>query len=105
MLMYEVSVYPFLALNHVKSYCRSIFLSLLIYRYIFYTTTNDQQKSIAATNNRIVPLITDDFHERKSLFKSCLSKICLFVLFCCFTSQVNSYGHGGTVSSPNHTFS
>ena len=30
----------------------------------------------------------------------------LFVcLFCCFTSQVNSYGHGVTVSSPNHTFS
>ena len=26
-------------------------------------------------------------------------------LFCCFTSQVNSYGHGGTVSAPNHTFS
>ena len=26
-------------------------------------------------------------------------------LFCCFTSQVNSYGHGGTVSSPNYTFS
>ena len=25
-------------------------------------------------------------------------------LFCCFTSQVNSYGHGGTVSSPNHFF-
>ena len=25
--------------------------------------------------------------------------------FCCFTSQVNSYGHGGTVSSPNHIFS
>ena len=25
-------------------------------------------------------------------------------LFCCFTSQVNNYGHGGTVSSPNHTF-
>ena len=30
----------------------------------------------------------------------------LFVcLFCCLTSQVNSYGHGGTVSSPSHTFS
>ena len=27
----------------------------------------------------------------------------LICLFCCFTSQVNSYGHGGTVSSPNHT--
>ena len=26
-------------------------------------------------------------------------------LFCCFTSQVNSYGHGGVVSSPYHTFS
>ena len=26
-------------------------------------------------------------------------------LFCCLTSQVNSYGHCGTVSSPNHTFS
>ena len=25
--------------------------------------------------------------------------------FCCFTSQVNRYGHCGTVSSPNHTFS
>ena len=26
-------------------------------------------------------------------------------LFCCFMSQVNSYGHGGTVSSPNLIFS
>ena len=26
-------------------------------------------------------------------------------LFCCFTCQVNSYGHGGMVSSSNHTFS
>ena len=32
--------------------------------------------------------------------------VCLFVcLFSCFTSQVYSYGHGGTVSSPYHTFS
>ena len=30
----------------------------------------------------------------------------LFVcLFCCFTSQVNSYGHCGMVSSHNQTFS
>ena len=28
-----------------------------------------------------------------------------FVCFCCFTSQVNSYGHCETVSSLNHTFS
>ena len=36
---------------------------------------------------------------------ACKHIYCLFVcLFCCFMSQVNSYGHGGTVSSPNHTF-
>ena len=29
----------------------------------------------------------------------------LWSYFVCFTSQVNSYGHCGTVSSPNHTFS
>ena len=29
--------------------------------------------------------------------------VCLFAF--CFTSQVNSYGHCGTVSSPYHTFS
>ena len=28
----------------------------------------------------------------------------LICLYCCFTSTVNSYGHGGTVISPNHTF-
>ena len=31
--------------------------------------------------------------------------LCFVCLFCFFTSQVNSYGHCGTVSSPNHTFS
>ena len=34
-----------------------------------------------------------------------LAVLLLFVcLFCCLTSQVNSYGHGRTVSSPNHPF-
>ena len=32
-----------------------------------------------------------------------ISIVCFVCLFCCFTSQVNSYGHCGTVSSPNHT--
>ena len=35
----------------------------------------------------------------------CSRHYCFGCLFCCFTSQVNSYGHGGTVSSTNHTFS
>ena len=39
-----------------------------------------------------------------SMLGSC-SSILFVCSFCCFTSQVNSYGHGGTVSSPNHTFS
>ena len=34
----------------------------------------------------------------------CLKEVSSCFFFCCFTSQVNSYGHGGTVSSPNHTF-
>ena len=37
-----------------------------------------------------------------AILSPCKRFVCLF---CCFTSQVNSYGHGGTVSSPNHTFS
>ena len=41
----------------------------------------------------------------KSLLVSVQKQHVLFRLFCCFTSQVNSYGHGGKVSSPNHTFS
>ena len=28
--------------------------------------------------------------------------LCVFVC-CCLTSTVNSYGHAGTVSQPNHT--
>ena len=34
-----------------------------------------------------------------------LKALMLVGWFCCFRSQVNSYGHCGTVSSPNHTFS
>ena len=38
--------------------------------------------------------------------KTCLKRPLKMVLktdylFCCFTSQVNSYGHGGMVTSPN----
>ena len=35
-----------------------------------------------------------------------LTQILFFLsFFCCFTSQFKSYGHGGTVSSPSHTYS
>ena len=35
----------------------------------------------------------------------CVSPVLLVCLFSCFTSQVNSEGHGETVSSPNDFFS
>ena len=43
--------------------------------------------------------------ENKNCFFTNLFRIWLVGWFCCFTSQVNSYGHCGTVSSPSHTFS
>ena len=42
------------------------------------------------------------FRKILSEIPSCRAFVCLFG---CFTSQINSYGHGRTVSSPNHTFS
>ena len=46
---------------------------------------------------------------RKTGFKSIYldfdsNVISVICLICCFMSQVNSYGNGGAVSSPNHTF-
>ena len=40
--------------------------------------------------------------QRRVLNQQPFDFVCLF---CCFKSQVNSYGNGGMVSSPNHTFS
>ena len=40
------------------------------------------------------------------LFVNIIAQLPSFVCsFCCFTSQVNGYGLGRTVSSSNHTFS
>ena len=43
--------------------------------------------------------------NQKASFKCAERCWMLYVFVClfrCFMSQVNSYGHGGTVSSPNH---
>ena len=48
---------------------------------------------------------------KSNWYKCCFSykyqhtALWLVCWFCCFTSQVNSYGHCRRVSSPNHTFS
>ena len=39
-----------------------------------------------------------------TIFIMHLCKCYVLFVFFCFTSQVNSYGHGRTVSSPNNTF-
>ena len=48
-----------------------------------------------------------NFHYTECGMAKLLQEYCkrLVGWFCCFRSQVNSYGHCGTVSSPNHTFS
>ena len=50
-------------------------------------------------------LLGDDMVSLEGGSNNGLYSFMFVCLFCCFTSQVNSYGHGGTVSSPNHTFS
>ena len=45
----------------------------------------------------------NNVHAIHSIYK--ITVVMFVCLFCCFTSQVNSYGHCETVSSPNHTFS
>ena len=71
--------------------------------------------NLSPVSNSEYPCCPDVFHQvstrhmvREMLFEGfqdgChCGHLGLFV--CCFTSQVNSYGHCGTVSSPNHTFS
>ena len=61
MLMYEVSVYPFSSLNHVKFHCSHIF-SVVADTSIYVPYYNKWSlKILVATNNRTVPLITDGF--------------------------------------------
>ena len=60
-----------------------------------------------ANPDNAVPLVRLEPATTQSIVKhSTTGSLLLFVcLFCCFTSHVNSYGHGGTVSTPNQTFS
>ena len=58
----------------------------------------------SVTESRYAPVEGESLAVADALEKA--RYFVLFVcLFCCFTSQVNSYGHCGMVSSPKHTFS
>ena len=69
--------------SHIN-FCNGLFSDTLLIRYI--------ESSKQSCHNSL--LVT---YQVINLVFVCL--------FCYFTSQVNSYGHCGTVSSPNHTFS
>ena len=52
-------------------------------------------------NSHLFPNNMSDFSQlRKKKSTFFRDDVCMF---CCFTSQVNSFGHGGTVSSPNNS--
>ena len=71
------------------------------------------EKNIGHMATRRAPMEDSDLpvhlHRLICIFNGCICQLKPFAglicMFCCFTSQLNSHGHGGTVSSPNHTFS
>ena len=83
---------------------------LLLLLIKLYTRQTDWENMVQLFNaeshaNGIKAVHGIDDTIAKFVFDKCVEEKCFVSLFCCFTSQVNSYGHGGTVSSPNHTFS
>ena len=76
--------------------------------YLHGLTANITCKYLILTEKKIWPgtVWPKSFMLNTSFSGGLFCSHCLFVcLFCCFTSQVNSYGHCGTVSSSSHTFS
>ena len=62
-------------------------------------------KTRVGTKKKIYALRPNAAYLNNYLLHSTCSRIVILVdWFCCFSSQVNSYGHCGTVSLPNHTF-
>ena len=79
--------------------------------FLSYTNTVIVKPILTAITSNIKPaklkyhVNPKYWHTSLTIIILSLEKGALFVcLFCCFTSQVNSYGHGGTVGSPNHFF-
>ena len=74
-----------------------------------YIFINFEQNHFKSSGNALCRCSIADFEKINGqqkiiqIYPAC--KELFFCLFSCFKSQVNSYGHGGMVSSPNHTFS
>ena len=83
---------------------REIFFSILTFQTILSGTVPNGLDPFC--RSQTINVMCKRHKERINDNSSMCNRIsCLVGLFCCFTSQVNSYGHCGTVSSPNHTFS
>ena len=90
--------------------CKNDLRALNVYKFIFMVFTTEQKKQqLKSHQSWLFFLVNSEiiFSLISLTMGATLdSWVCTeFCLFCCFTSQINSYGHGGTVSSPNHTFS
>ena len=100
---FEIVNFPFLDGDVPRSTSYGVYISQLI-RFA-------RASSYVADFNTRNKLLTQKllkqgyrYHKLRKTFSK-FYFVCLFVCFCCFTSHVNSYGHCGTVSSLNHTFS
>ena len=67
-----------------------------------YLIHEEPKRWVQLTLKVPITTITDD--KFCDIFPNFRKKIRYVCLFRCFTSQVSSYGHGGMVSSHNHTF-
>ena len=83
----------FLKINHTgpPSECHTVWIQIKTDILLVFIWVQNVCKRLLA-NDKII-----HWHA-KSYNRFCFC-------FCCFTSHVNSYGHCGTVSSLNHTFS
>ena len=107
-----------LGLRDRKSFNQSIYYmanknkkQVKIFTVINYKMTissNNMLKSIKKRPYEGIPgypavIRLTQIREPKLCSSATIAKV--VCLFCCFTSQVNSYGHGETVNSTNPTFS
>ena len=99
---FEIVNFPFLDGDVPRSTSYGVYISQLI-RFA-------RASSYVADFNTRNKLLTQKllkqgyrYHKLRKTFSKFYRRY--YGWFCCLTSQVNSYGHCGTVSSPNHTFS
>ena len=99
-------VYPIVSTVHqlemgfTYETCSTTHKALQGFKALFHVKSRGHEERQLVTSEQIGKIACDVFF----IFIS-FHFLIFFFWFCCFTSHVNSYGHCGTVSSLNHTFS